>query len=292
MENVYFNKLTEYGDPNSEDSFFSTECISFADNKRHRHSIYMISYLLNGSISHVVNEQPFDLVAGDIVFFRPKDTHYYLRSETSTKSPATHRDMFFRLDFFEEICNFLDDGFLASYEEDPMPLKLHLPLERLADFEKKVKTYFNLPTIQEKKLHAKFFLIELLSLRRQNALSETVQNEKFPDWLNSLLQRMNIVKYFKEGLPELISYYNLDRSYMCRTFKKYMNMTMTDYLNEMRLKYASNQLLLTSNSILNIAFESGFSSVAYFSRLFKKRFGCSPSEYRKKANSNESLSKE
>ncbi len=291
MRDVYYNNLTEYGDPNPITSFFSTECISFADNKYHRHSIYMISYLLNGSIKHVVNDQPFDLVAGDIVFFRPQDKHYYLRNET-TKVPATHRDLFFRLDFFEEICNFLDDGFLSSYQEDPMPLKIHLPLERLIDLENRVKDYYKLPSNKDKKLHAKFFLIELLSLRKQNFLPKTVQNEKFPDWLNSLLQRMNIAKYFKEGLSELLSYYNLERSYMCRTFKKYMHMTMTDYLNSLRLEYAAGQLHLTSNSILNITFEAGFSSTSYFSRLFKKKFGCSPSEYRKKANSNESLSKE
>ncbi len=285
MKNIDFNKILQYEDTNSTVySVFNSQYVTFGDDVYHSHALYEIVYLLNGSIKHFLNEQPFDLMAGDILFLRPEDKHCYLRDESNTT--IAHRDLFFRLDFFEEVCQFLGKDYLENYKKDPMPLKIHLPLDRLIALEKKVERYYKIPSIKEKKLYAKFFLIELLGIRMESFTPSNIQNEKYPGWLNALLQRMHIVEYYKLGLPVILSFFNLERSYMCRTFKKYMHVTMTDYLNNLRLDYTASQLLLTPNSILNIAFESGFSSVAYFSRLFKKRFGCSPSEYRKKATPN------
>ena len=264
----------------TEDSVFNSHLVTLGDDIYHEHEFYEIVYLLNGSLDQMVNDKPFPLVAGDLFFLRPDDKHYFLRDETNKQ--IAHRDLFFKRDFFENVCNFLDEDFLKTYLDSPMPVKIRLPLEKIALFEEEVPNYYRLSNAQDKRLFAKFFLIELLSIYQKGTQNDTIYNEKYPGWLNQLLQKMNMVEYYKDGLPVILSFFNYERSYMCHTFKKYMNMTMTDYLNNLRLTYAANQLHFTSNSILSISYESGFSSVAYFCRLFKTRFGCSPSAYRKK----------
>ena len=48
----------------------------------------------------------------------------------------------------------------------------------------------------------------------------------------------------------------------------------------MRLGYASRMLVDTSKSVSEISFQSGFNNLSNFNRIFRKKKGCSPSEFR------------
>ena len=64
-------------------------------------------------------------------------------------------------------------------------------------------------------------------------------------------------------------------------FKKHLNKTVIDYINEERLSAAKSKILSSKASLCEIAESCGFSSYNYFTSLFKKLEGMSPSEYRK-----------
>lgn len=69
-----------------------------------------------------------------------------------------------------------------------------------------------------------------------------------------------------------------------RKFKKQVGMTPSEYLNRTRLEYAK-RLLESSNMVYTIgeiSYFSGFYDQHYFSRLFKKYFGCTPKQINKK----------
>lgn len=74
--------------------------------------------------------------------------------------------------------------------------------------------------------------------------------------------------------------------YVRKLFKKELGQTPLAYMTGLRMKKA--ELLLTSNwareySVGEIAQLCGFDNALYFSRVFRKHFGCSPSEYAEKA---------
>ncbi len=81
-------------------------------------------------------------------------------------------------------------------------------------------------------------------------------------------------------LEELADLYHYNEKYMGSLFKQHMGVSFHTYLNEKRLEYARYQLRKTRDSITDISIQSGFNTVTYFNRLFKKRYGCSPLQYR------------
>lgn len=71
-----------------------------------------------------------------------------------------------------------------------------------------------------------------------------------------------------------------DQSYFCRTFKKLFGLKFNEYLNIHRIKVAKE--LLKEESVSLAATKSGFSSISYFSVVFKKITGMTPMQYKTK----------
>ncbi len=82
-------------------------------------------------------------------------------------------------------------------------------------------------------------------------------------------------------VQEIADHLALDRSYVHRIFKKRMNMSVKEYILSLRMADASSYLIHTDLPVSDIARSVGYDDVLYFSRLFRKKKGRSPSEYRK-----------
>jgi len=75
---------------------------------------------------------------------------------------------------------------------------------------------------------------------------------------------------------------NISKYHFCRQFKKHTGMTVMKYILKTRIILAKNDLKKTHLSISEISEKYGFSSVSYFSRVFKEKENCSPLQYRKR----------
>ena len=73
---------------------------------------------------------------------------------------------------------------------------------------------------------------------------------------------------------------NMSYSWFRKTFKEYTNVSPAHYIMQLRLRKAKLMLLNSSLSVKEIAYELRYEDSAYFSAIFKKYVGCSPSEYR------------
>ncbi len=66
-----------------------------------------------------------------------------------------------------------------------------------------------------------------------------------------------------------------------RSFKKNMGMTFVDFLTSLRLERSEVLLRHSKNSVTEIASTSGFQTLSYFNRVFRRRYGVTPSDFRK-----------
>ena len=83
------------------------------------------------------------------------------------------------------------------------------------------------------------------------------------------------------SVTELAQACNLSVSALERRFKKHLQKTPRQYINEVRLEHARELLLETEKPIGTIALETGFSDHSHFTRTFKRQFGSSPQGLRR-----------
>lgn len=111
-----------------------------------------------------------------------------------------------------------------------------------------------------------------MSNKKTNYCPEIVNNIK--DYLENNFNS-------KIKIKDLTSNFYISRSELFYIFKKYTNSTIIGYLNTLRINKAKELLKDTNYSITEISQLVGFDSVQYFSRVFKKSIGNSPSKFRK-----------
>ena len=91
--------------------------------------------------------------------------------------------------------------------------------------------------------------------------------------------RENLQKPLK--LNEIAHYTGLSTSHFSLLFKQKTGFSPLNYFNQLRIQSACHQLDFSTLSITHIAKMTGFDDPLYFSRLFSKIMGCSPTKYRK-----------
>ncbi len=117
------------------------------------------------------------------------------------------------------------------------------------------------------------------------------------EYSNNLLEKFNkyLDTYFElgqlqeKGIPsidEIAQKMSVSQRYLSDTLKKETGKTTTEHLQLYLIDEAKNILLNPNKSISEVAYELGFEYPQYFSRLFKKKVGLSPSVYREKYKMN------
>ena len=86
----------------------------------------------------------------------------------------------------------------------------------------------------------------------------------------------------KITLKDMADELYISPNYLCELFKRHTNKTLTDYISAYRIDRAKELLLDIRYRVNDVAYMVGFSDSQYFSNLFKKRVGMTPTEYRNK----------
>lgn len=100
----------------------------------------------------------------------------------------------------------------------------------------------------------------------------------------------DVKTYLKEHLAEpltlseISTYFGVSKTTLMRKFRKETNSSVMEYFTNLKIEEAKRRIHKTSKSFTIIADELGFSSVNYFSKVFKARTGVTPTAYSKHAS--------
>ena len=106
-------------------------------------------------------------------------------------------------------------------------------------------------------------------------------NDDMPSVINDA--RLYMSRHFTDPnlmLPDVANAVNMSKSRFSAVFSQYTGQTFTEYLIQLRLNRAKELLKTTNYKNSQIAQETGYNDSHYFSYIFKKNIGMTPSEYR------------
>jgi two-component system, response regulator YesN len=122
----------------------------------------------------------------------------------------------------------------------------------------------------------------LIDLELQDISPQTIHlhfnpNENFMELLEYVDDHFNQ----ELKLNHLANQFFLHHTYVCELFKKVTNNTFSEYVTHLRMKKASELLKYKDLAISDVSQKVGFKDYYYFSKVFKKYYGQTPTKYRK-----------
>lgn len=97
----------------------------------------------------------------------------------------------------------------------------------------------------------------------------------------------SILSYIEENyatkltLDEIAAHIHLCKGECCRIFKKYMKVSLFEFILQYRIEKSVDYIIHTKCSITDIAESVGFNDSNYFTKVFRRQKGCSPTKYRR-----------
>jgi AraC-like DNA-binding protein len=134
------------------------------------------------------------------------------------------------------------------------------------------------------KMIAFFSLLQLLvqtDLKKRLSLQPGGLQVSEEGRMNSIVEFTFRESHRKIYLTEVARLANLSLEAFCRYFKLHTRKTYINFLNEVRVSHACQLLIQEESSIQQVCYQSGFSNVSNFNRIFKKITGKTPHSFRK-----------
>lgn len=178
-----------------------------------------------------------------------------------------------------DIASYISINFTTA-DNEPLPLGCHLSNVLSNEMSSYVELVCGL--LRKSALHNDEKLYHLVVLMLLKVIEQQESSHPLP-----YVERMK--SYIRDNfqkditLESVSEYVSLHPSYCSTIFKKSEGKTVTEYINTMRINHAKELLETTNYRIGDVGVMSGISDPYYFSRVFNKLSGVSPSDYRKLA---------
>jgi len=236
----------------------------------------MFIYMHSDGGSIVCSEKAYPIKKGTLCFVGANKYHYTMPDDTKNYdrskifiSPDKLNKI---LDIFPDsnsFCDFSNDSFVyAQIDEDEQ--------------EKTEKIFEEMELCKNDERNGDLILyaccIRLMVFLNKYSIEKT---PSAPGVLNKAIEYINSNIFTDIDVSRICSEVHISKYYFCRKFKENIGMTVMEYILKTRIVMAKNMLLKEDISVTEISNKCGFSSLSYFSRIFKKETGVTPLKYRK-----------
>ena len=241
------------------------------------HDFWECVYVISGSLRVSSNRRIYEMTAGNLIFHKPLEIHKFDITSTSTTSLlifsfSMKSDI---SDFFKNKM-FLLDSTQKSYIND---FTDYLRREN-SEINSHNKNYISLfeQSDSYSQIVVSYIYRIFLSLCERN-IASVISESPDAAVFSQAVKFMNGHLEEELSVNDIACYCSVSISLLKRTFLKYSGMGVHKYFLKMKINTAAS-LLENGNSVSETAEMLGFSSQPYFSYVFKRETGISPSVYR------------
>lgn len=243
---------------------------------KHWHQSLELIYCTKGVITCFINSKRYDVKEEELLLVNTNEIHS-LYSSATDKGIILQLPLVYFLSYYQEHRNLFFDVMQSGKEE--ALLKIKACMVEMMRLKKERKTGYDL------RIHSLLYEMEYILITHFSCVKEKRDIVfKTQKYLNRLSEITNYLQqHYQEDirLEDVADYFSLAPQYLSRFFKKYANISFSDYVSSIRLDYAYKDLMNTDNSILKIAMDNGFANPRSFSDAFRNVYGETPSKFKK-----------
>ncbi|MET6997781.1 helix-turn-helix domain-containing protein [Chitinophaga defluvii] len=122
--------------------------------------------------------------------------------------------------------------------------------------------------------------LQILGILNTTSIHEKLNSDPESVWVSKVMFKLQTALDRQVHMETLIAEFPVSYSKFRSSFKRLVGKSPNQYHLYLRLKKSAELLTNTTLTISEIAYQTGFESLYYFSRLFKKKYGVSPKQYR------------
>lgn len=249
----------------------------------HFHNSHELYFLIKGSREYFIEDGFYDVREGDLVFVPSEVLH-----RTAGRG-ATRILMFFSNDF---LLRYFSGELAARFSQ-----VLSVPVWRLSPEDTEwisgtlSRMLHEVETARAKGVPPDEVLLAGLLFGLLWHLCEC--RNFFTRSAETDTRIAGIVKYINENfssissIDEIADTFFFSKYYLCQLFKKNVGITLFTYLNTVKIQYACTLIRQGRGNMTEVSLSCGFNTPSYFCRVFKSVMGVSPSEYRRRTESEE-----
>lgn len=239
----------------------------------HTHTFWEFILCTGGSYTHCVNYKDEKLKVGDAAILKPGDIHT-LKADTEGSS---HLNIAISDEVFKAKCDLFSDSLYDELVKNS-PARLNLSFNRQNKIQKFLKDLliYNDPVRTQ---NSSGFVIFNIIEPFYEVISEK-QDNFMPVWFKDVLIKCNSLEHMNWKPRDVSDYTHYSQAHINRFFKKIYNMTLVDYLINIKMNNATQLLTNTDLSLNEIITLLGYNSISYFSHTFKKYYNISPYQYK------------
>lgn len=247
----------------------------------HWHNELELIYIMSGMLQLHINGTEYCGKENDIFIVNKNEIHGISRATPDVEFYVFVFDMNMLLFSMADICQkqFLQpliDGNIRFFNKPESTYPMRAVFNRVFSYNTEKQPGYMLAT--------KAALLEFFTLLFGNGQYSTEPIEQRDEMRIALVKRISL--YInnhigeKIALEEISAHFNMAPKYFCRFFKKNFKMTLIEYVNCKKVEQAATMIQQGQESITEIAISCGFSNTSYFTRIFKKVTGHTPSQYK------------
>ena len=241
----------------------------------HDHDFYEFFLVEDGNALHIINGQCCVIERGSLALIRPSDIHCFMSYKSNTYKMYNVR---YPISLFDKVCEFVG-GDIEKLLTAELPVCVNLSEDKLVFFVKWLKDLNNMPQCPLRGSNIRMIISHVIL----ELLAPKVTIGAMPLWMSRLLQELENSSDQPERFNEIVENSSISKEHICRSFRKYLGVTPSQYLNSIRIRRAAKLLESGASEIVDVCIESGFNNLGYFYRLFDNYYHTTPGEYQKKS---------
>ena len=259
----------------------------------HKHNFFELIYVLDGSGIHNINENNYEFKKGDVFLLTPDDAHtfqivvptrfciidftksFFSKSADRQEEKMDVSEFFKRLEYIFHNHHNVKGNILSTADKNIFEVLINQLIT-----EKENEQLFKEIITQ----NIVFLLLHLIARNIQQNITNYFKKQNPKNKIHEITAYIQQNIYNKEliKIENLATHFNKSADHLSRYFKTQTGSTIKDYITRYKLNLIQTRLKFSDLSVSEIAYEMNFTDESHLNKMFKKVFGKTATQFKKK----------